>query len=121
MRVWKTFQGNLTIRGASSISERLAAWVRETLTAVHSDRVEVREVRTNLSGFDEGGYPSPDFDWVEVVAAEFPHHQVRVTYQLPSTRQEATAPYGVQVRWGMRTRRAWVEVQRPGHWIILED
>lgn len=56
-----------------------------------------------------------------MVAVEFPGLQVRVTYQVPSTRQEAIAPYEVRVCWAKSARRAWFEIEGPGRWTILED
>ena len=118
MRVWKTVEVGLSLRQTDAISDLLGDWLRETLATAPPGPVEVE---TNLGGYDEAGYLSPDFEWAETIVREFSHHQVRVTYRTPSTRQEATAPYEVRVRWGVTMRRAWVEVQQPGHWIILED
>ncbi len=55
------------------------------------------------------------------IVREFPHLQVRVTYQLSRTREEAIAPYEIRVRWGTMTRRAWIKIEGPGHWTILEE
>ncbi len=79
------------------------------------------EVETNLGGYDEAGHLSPDFEWVATVASEFPHLQVRTGYQIPTSRQEAIAPYEVRARWAGPPRRAWVEAQKPGRWTVLED
>ncbi len=92
MRIWETLYADLGIRSTGSLSANLAAWPREIFAAVPAGPVEVE---TNLGGFDEAGYPSPDFDRVSMVAEEFPHHQVRVAYQLPRTREEAVAPYEI--------------------------
>ncbi len=78
------------------------------------------EVETNLGGYDEAGYLSPDFEWVATVASEFPHLQVRTSYQIPTSRQEAIAPYEVRARWACSVRRAWVEVIGAWHWRVLE-
>ena len=118
MRVWKTVEVDLSLRQTDAISDLLGDWLREALATAAPGPVEVE---TNLGGYDEAGFLSPDFEWAEPIIREFPHLQVRATYQLPSTRQEANAPYGVQVRWGVTMRRAWVEVKQPGHWIILKD
>jgi hypothetical protein len=115
---WKSITLDLSIRQTGAISDVLADWLRETLQVAPAGPVEVE---TNAGGYDEAGHLSPDFQWVEKVALEFPHLQARVTYHLPQTREESIAPYRVLVRWGTTTRRAWVDVQRPGHWTVLED
>jgi hypothetical protein len=118
MHIWKEFKADLTLAKTGAISESLSAWLRERLRAVAPCPVEVE---TNLGGLDEAGYPSPDFDWVGLVADEFPDLQVRVSYRVPHTRQEAIAPYEVRIRWADSVRRAWVEVREPGRWTVLEE
>ncbi len=118
MRVWKEFEGDLNIRGTGAIFDSLADWLRAALSTIPGDLVEIE---VNLGGLDEAGNPSPDLDWVGMVAAEFPHLQVRTRYQIRTSRQEAIAPYEVCVRWAGSVRRAWVEVQKPGRWTAMED
>lgn len=118
MRFWRTFSNKVTTARAAGVGDSLAAWLRETLAAIPPGPVEVE---TNLGGLDEAASPNPDYDWVGVVAGEFPHLEVRVTYQAPSTRQEAIAPYEVRVRSGTSMRRAWVEPGDPGRWTVLEE
>ncbi len=79
------------------------------------------EVETNLGGYDEAGHLSSDFEWVATVASEFPHLQVRTSNQIPTSRQVAIAPYEVRAQWAGFVRRAWVEVQKPGRWTVMED
>ncbi|MGH7427183.1 MAG: hypothetical protein ACREJ4_02280 [Candidatus Methylomirabilaceae bacterium] len=117
-RVWKTFEVDLATRRAAPVSESLGAWLRETLQTVSAGPVEVD---TNLGGMDEAGSPTPDFDWVRMVAEEFPGLEVRVTYESPSDRHEAVAPYEVRVRSRGSERRAWVEATGVGRWAILEE
>ena len=78
-------------------------------------------MKTNLGGFNQAGYPSPDYYWVSMMAEEFPGLQVQFTYQVPSTRQEAITSYEVRVCWPESTRRAWIEIEGPGRWSILEN
>ena len=118
MRIWKSIRVDLSIRQTDAVSDFLGDWLREPLASAPPGPVEVE---TNLGGYDEAGHLSPDFEWAETIIREFPHLQARITYHLPSTRQEATAPYEVRARWGVTTRRAWIQIQSPGHWIILED
>ena len=118
MRVWKTIEVGLSLRQTDAISDLLGDWLREALATVPSSPAEVE---TNLGGYDEAGYLSPDFEWAEPIVKEFPHLQVRVTYHLPSTQQEAIAPYEIQVRWEGSVRRAWIEAQEAGRWTVLED
>ena len=118
MRIWKLIDVDLSMRQTDAVSDCLGDWLRDALKAVPAGPVAIE---TNLGGLDEAGHPSPDFEWAEPIIREFPHLQVRITYHLPSTRQEATAPYEVRVRWGVMTRRAWIQIQSHGHWIILED
>lgn len=53
---------------SSAISDSLAAWLRGALSTIPGGLVEIE---TNLGGLDEAGNPSPDLDWVGMVAAEF--------------------------------------------------
>ena len=118
MRIWKSIKVALSIRQTDAVSDFLGDWLREALATAPPGPVEVE---TNLGGYDEAGYLSPDFEWAEPIIREFPHLRVRVTYHFPRTQQEATAPYEVRLRWGVTTRRAWIQIQSPGRWIILED
>ena len=117
-RIWRTFEVDLTIRRTAAVSESLGAWLRETLQTVSRGPVEVE---TNLGGLDEAGSPSPDFDWVGMVAAEFPGLELRVSYRSPSARPEAVAPYEVRVRSGSLERRAWVQPTGVGRWAVWEE
>jgi hypothetical protein len=118
MRIWKEFEADAALARTGVISESLAAWLRERLRAVAPGPVEVE---TNLGGLDEAGHPSPDFDWIGLVADEFPALQVRVTYRVPHTRQEAIAPYEVCIRRADSVRRGWIELRAPGRWAVLEE
>ncbi len=118
MRVWKTFEVDLTTRSTASVSESLGAWLREVLAAIPLGPVEVE---TNAGGLDEAGTPTPDFDWVRMVAEEFPRLDVRITYRSPSGRQEAIAPYEVRVRSPGSERQAWAEATGLGRWAVLEE
>jgi hypothetical protein len=117
-RIWKTFEPDLTTRRTAAVSESLGAWLRETLETVSAGPVEVE---TNLGGLDEAGSPTPDFDWVRTVAAEFPGLELRVSYQSASDRHEAIAPYEVRVRSAGRERRAWVRATGVGRWAVWEE
>jgi hypothetical protein len=118
MRIWKTIEVNETFRQADAVSDLLGDWLREALATAPVGPIEVE---TNIGGYDEAGYLSPDFEWAEPIVREFPHLQVRVRYRLPRTRHEATQPYEVIVRWGTTGRRAWLHVDSPSRWIILQE
>jgi hypothetical protein len=117
-RIRKTFEVCVTSRGALPATENLGAWLRETLQALPAGPVEVE---TNLGGHDEAGSPSPDFDWVSVVAKEVPRLDVRVTYRSPRDRHEAIAPYEVRVRSAGWEQRAWVEATDSGRYAVREE
>ncbi len=110
MRIWKPIKVDPSIRQTDAISDFLDDWLREVLATAPPGPVKVE---TNLGGYDEAGYLCPDFEWAEPIIREFPHLHVRATYHLPGTRQEATAPYEVRVRWAGSQRRAWVECSGP--------
>ncbi len=74
MRVWKTVEVGLSLRQTDTISDLLGDWLREALATAPPGPVEVE---TNLGGYDEAGYLSPDFEWAETIVREFPHLQVR--------------------------------------------
>ncbi len=59
MRIWKSIQVDLSIRQTDAISDFLGDWLREALKAAQAGPVEVE---TNLGGYDEAGYLSPDFE-----------------------------------------------------------
>ena len=117
-RIWKTYEIDLTIRRTAAVSESLGAWLREALQSVSTGPVEVE---TNLGGLDEAGSPSPDFDWIRMVAGEFPGLELRVIYESPGDRHEAVAPYEVRVRSPGSQRRAWIQGTGPGRWAVLEE
>ena len=47
MRIWRTFEADLTIRETGSVSDSLTASLRETLTAVPPGPVEVERNKLN--------------------------------------------------------------------------
>src|SRR3972149_3405541 len=47
MRIWRTFEADLTIRGTGSISDSLAPWLRETLAIVPPGPAEVERNKLN--------------------------------------------------------------------------
>lgn len=118
MRAWKAFELDPATRRTGAVADSLAAWLREALRAIPAGPVEVE---TNLGGLDEAGTPSPDFDWIGVVADEFPALSLRVNYRVPATRQDAVAPYEVRVRRGDTVRRAWVQITGPGRWAVMQE
>jgi hypothetical protein len=117
-RIWKTFEVDVTIRRTDAISESLGAWLRDVLQTASAGPVEVE---TNLGGLDEAGSPSPDFDWVGMVAAEFPAIDLRIFYRTPTDRREAVSPYEVRVRSRDLQRRAWIQGTGPGRWAVWEE
>lgn len=101
------------------ISSSLGEWLREKLQSLPPTTVTFE---TNVGGIDEAGTYSPDYDWVDGVAAEFPHQKVHVRYLPPQGIDEAKTAYFARLEVnGRKVFSAEVQTKGPGAWAIYED
>ena len=118
MRIW----GEYIITSPAlqgGISSSLGDWLREKLKSLPPTSMTVE---TNIGGLDEAGTYSPDHDWVDVVATEFPDQRIQVRYLPPQGRDEATTSYFARLEIsGRHVIKAEVHPKGPGAWLIYED
>ncbi len=101
------------------ISSSLAEWLREKLHRLPPTSVTLE---TNVGGIDEAGTYSPDYDWVDGVAAEFPDQKIQTRFLPPQGREEGKTLYFARLEIGGRkVMRAEVYPKGPGAWAIYED